>query len=126
MKQRGIFEKVLGSGVWWIRFADTNGHIRREKVGTHEEAETRQKIRKEEARIGIQPQLCWRRRPVPFRKIAEDALAYSDQHKRSAGDDHIRMERLLKWFGNRAADPITPKEIEEHFQEEDWAPATWN
>lgn len=126
MKHRGIFEKVPGSGEFWIRFADCAGHMRREKVGTSEEAEARLKLRKEEAKIGIQPRLAWRRRPVLFRKIAEDALAYADQHKRSAGDDHIRMEKLLQWFGDRAADSITPGEIEGHFRAQRWTPATWN
>jgi hypothetical protein len=31
MNPRGVFEKVPGSGVWWIRFADAMGCIRREK-----------------------------------------------------------------------------------------------
>jgi hypothetical protein len=33
-KQRGLFEKMPGSGAWWIRYADTSGRIRREKAGT--------------------------------------------------------------------------------------------
>jgi len=31
--QRGIYEKVPGSRVWWIRYADAAGRIRREKAG---------------------------------------------------------------------------------------------
>src|SRR2546428_11601119 len=31
---RGVFEKGPGSGVWWIRYADAMGRIRREKAGT--------------------------------------------------------------------------------------------
>jgi hypothetical protein len=31
---RGVFEKVNGSGVWWIRYRDTDGRLRREKAGT--------------------------------------------------------------------------------------------
>ena len=124
---RGIFEKTPGSEVCWIRYTDTTGRIRREKVGTREEAEARLKIRREEAKLGALPRLAWRRRPALFRKIAEDALAYSDQHKRSAGDDHIRMGKLLQWFGDRAVDSITPQEIVSRFQsEKEWAPATWN
>jgi integrase len=126
MKQRGIFEKVSSSGEWWIRYADATGRIRREKVGKFDEAQTRFKLRKEEAKLGGLPRLAWRRRPVSFRKIGEDALAYADRHKRSAGDDHIRMGKLLEWFGDRAADSITPREIEAYFQAEKWAPATWN
>lgn len=126
MRQRGLFEKVPASGEWWIRYADATGRIRREKVGKFEEAETRLKLRKEEAKLGTLPRLAWRRRPVLFRKIAEDTLAYSDRHKRSAGDDYIRMKKLLEWFGDRAADSITPREIEMHFQAEKWTAATWN
>lgn len=31
MKQRGIFGRVPGLGVWWIRFGDATGRIRRQK-----------------------------------------------------------------------------------------------
>ena len=30
-KQRGIYEKVRGSGEWWVRYADATDRIRREK-----------------------------------------------------------------------------------------------
>src|SRR3954454_4411055 len=33
MKQRGVFEKVIGSGVWWICYFDADSRKRREKVG---------------------------------------------------------------------------------------------
>jgi hypothetical protein len=32
-KQRGVFEKAPGSGAWWIRYADADRKISREKVG---------------------------------------------------------------------------------------------
>jgi hypothetical protein len=34
MKQRGIFEKQPGSGIWWICYFDQFGKKRREKAGT--------------------------------------------------------------------------------------------
>ncbi len=34
MSQRGVFEKVPGSGIWWVRFADGSGRLRKEKAGT--------------------------------------------------------------------------------------------
>jgi integrase len=126
MRQRGIFEKVSGSGEWWIRYADATGRIRREKVGGLGEAETRLKLRKEEARIGVQPRLSRQRRSASFRKIAEDALAYAKEHKRSARNDRSRMKKLLEWFGERAADSIRAQEIERRFQMEKWTAATWN
>jgi len=32
-KTRGVYEKMPGSDVYWIRYADASGRIRREKVG---------------------------------------------------------------------------------------------
>jgi len=34
MKRHGIFEKHLGSGIWWICYFDQFGKKRREKAGT--------------------------------------------------------------------------------------------
>ena len=45
---RGVFEKVPGSGVWWIRYADATGRIRREKAGTKSAALTLYRKRKTE------------------------------------------------------------------------------
>jgi integrase len=123
---RGIFEKPPRSGVWWIRYADATGRIRREKVGTFEEAGARLRIRKEQAKLGVLPRLAWRKRPATLRKIAEDALAYADEYKRSGYSDHIRMKKLLQWFGERAAESISPQEIATRFESEKWSGATWN
>ena len=125
-QQRGIFEKIPGTGEWWIRYADASGRIRREKVGDIGAADARLKIRKEEAKLGKLPSLARQRRPILFSKIADDALAYADEHKRSAKDDHSRMIKLNKWFGDRQADSIMPSEIERYFGAENWTPATWN
>ena len=50
---------------------------------------------------------------VSFAEIAKDGLAYSVAHKRSYRDDKYRMKELLDWFGPRAAQSITPQEIEQ-------------
>ncbi len=126
MRQRGIFEKVPGSGEWWIRYADAAGRIRREKAGTKSRAAALYHKRKDEALEGKKLPEKLRQRPVTFREVTEDALAYSDQHKRSAQNDHYRMGKLLKWFGDRPAESITPQEIEKHLEGERWKPATWN
>jgi hypothetical protein len=46
---RGVFEKVKGSGVWWIRYGDTDGRLRREKAGTKAVAIKLYRKRKQEA-----------------------------------------------------------------------------
>jgi hypothetical protein len=52
MKQCGIYEKVLGSEVWWIRYADAEGRYRREKAGTKSMAIDLYRKRKTEALQG--------------------------------------------------------------------------
>ena len=123
---RGIFEKVPGSGVWWIHYYDASGKRRREKAGTKSTAVSLYHKRKAEALAGRKLPENLRRALVSFSETANDTLAYADQHKRSARNDHSRMEKLLEWFGNRAADSLTPQEIEARFQAEEWTPATWN
>jgi len=49
---RGIFEKLRGSGVWWIRYVDAQGRYRREKAGTWGNADKLLTKRKSEALQG--------------------------------------------------------------------------
>jgi integrase len=51
-KQRGVFEKLPGTGVWWIRYTDASGKLRREKTGTKSAAITLYHKRKTEALEG--------------------------------------------------------------------------
>ena len=126
MKQRGIFEKVPGSGVWWVHFYDASNKRRREKAGTKSAAIALYRKRKQEALEGRKLPEKLRCLPVSFQEIARNSLTYADRHKRSARNDHSRMEKLLEWFGSRTADSIRPEEIEARFHGEDWTAATWN
>ncbi len=129
-KERGVFEKVPGTGVWWIRYIDAQGRFRREKVGTWSNARDLYHKRKTQAFEGKKLPEKLRRATVTFAEIARDALAYSKAHKRTYQDDLQRMERMLGWFRDRSADSLTPQEIERHFEqcieEEGWAPSTVN
>ena len=124
--QRVIFERATVSGIWWIRYVDAQGRYRREKAGTWSMARDLYIKRKNEALQGRKLPEKLRRRMATFREIAEDALAWSDQHKRSARNDHKLMKKLLTWFGDRPAESVGPTEIEARFQGEPWTPATWN
>lgn len=127
---RGVFEKVPGSGEWWIRYNDSNGRYRREKAGSKSVAIKLVDKRRTEALQGKKLPEKLRRATVTFADISRDALAYSKAHKRTYGDDLARMERILGWFRDRSADSITPQEIERHFEQciedEKWAPSTVN
>ena len=130
MRQRGVFEKIPGSGVYWIRYADATGRIHREKAGNKSAAVILYQKRKTEVLQGKKLPERLRGRAVGFAELAQDALAYSKGHKRSYGDDVFRMARLLGWFRDRTADGVTPQEIErrvdEATEQDDWKPATVN
>ena len=129
MKQRGIYEKLPGSGIWWVRYADGNGRIRREKTGAKSSAIQLYRKRKTEILQGKKlPERLWRR-VISFEELVKDALVYSEIHKRSYRDDACRCRTLLNWFAKRAADSITAREIEQRLAEGvqgGWKPATAN
>jgi len=52
MKARGLYEKFPGSGIWWIRYVDAQGRLRREKAGTKSTARDLYHKRKQEALEG--------------------------------------------------------------------------
>jgi site-specific recombinase XerD len=125
---RGVFEKVPGSGIWWIRFNDAQGRYRREKAGTKGMAIDLYRKRKVEALEAKKLPERIRRATVTFAAIAKDALAYSKVHKAGTSYrcDVGRMEVLLRWFREHPAESITAQEIERQFQKQEWAPATAN
>jgi site-specific recombinase XerD len=126
----GIFEKVPGSKVFWIRYADCAGKIRREKAGALGAAKMLLSKRKTEVLQGRKLPETLRGRGVRFEEIAEDALSYSKANKAKASYrvDEDRMEPLKKEFGDRIADSITPQEIDKWMAHalKDRAPATLN
>ena len=123
---RGIYERVKGSGKWWIRYADVNGKIRRELAGTKANAIKLLHKRKAAVLEGKKLPENLRQKPVTFDEIADEALAHSRLHKRSYRDDEYRMATLKDWFGPRFADSIKPQDVEAEFAKQEWSPATCN
>jgi len=131
MKQRGIFEKVPGSGSWWVRYVDVQGRLRREKAGRKKAAEDLYRKRKTQALEGRKLPEKLRQPSVLFDEIARDALTYSGAHKVSAAykGDCWTMGIILGWFRGRVAADIAPQEIEGRLSglaENGRAPATLN
>jgi integrase len=129
-KVRGIFEKVAGSEVYWIRFVDGHGKYRREIAGSLTQAKKLLIKRRGEALQQKKLPETLRRRIMSFSEVGEDALAYSRAHKRSYRDDESRMVRLKEWFGSREAESLTGTEMEKRLSEtavsEKWAASTFN
>lgn len=129
-KIRGVFEKVSGSGVWWIQYFDTDGRRRREKVGTRGNAIDLVRKRKNEALAGKKLPEKLRARAVTFQQIADAALEYSRTEKGSHQHDVYRMAPLSERFGQRPAENILPEEFEgwlnDQAEEREWSVATKN
>ena len=129
-KQRGVYEKYPGSGIWWIRYADATGHIRREKAGTKSAALVLYRKRKTEVLEGKKLPENLRRANVAFEEIARDTLEYSRTTKvrEAYRIDRWHMETLLRWFRNHCAADLNPQEIERRLNElaEGRKPATVN
>ena len=126
---RGIFEKVLGSGIWWIRYVDSQGRYRREKAGTWSNADKLLTKRKNEALQGKKLPETLRRRAISFGELADDAIAYIKGRYARPADDVARME-LLKTCFVGAADAVTAGDIanvlDSLVTERRWSPSSRN
>jgi integrase len=128
-QQRGIFEKVPGSDVRWIRYTDCGGFYHREKIGSKSAATKAYHKRKTDAMEGIKlPGL--RRRKVQFSELADIAIDYIQAEYSRPADDVARVNVVKAWFKDRSADSITPAEIREKLKEaadrKKWSASTAN
>src|SRR5215472_825820 len=127
-KVRGVFEKVRGSGAWWIRYIDAAGVYHREKGGSKSAAQKLYSLRKGEALQGKLPEL--RKRAIPFSEIMVDGVDYIKKRYTRPEDDVSRAEVVKEWFGGRNAASLTPDEIERKLdqaqQENGWSASTRN
>src|SRR5271170_1764347 len=125
-KERGVFEKEPGSDIWWIRYY-IEGRERREKVGRRGDAIKLYRLRKADALRGVKLPTNMKHRSLRFKVIAQDAIDWYIEHgRKDVRSFRIRMNIILKTFGERVADDIKPSEIDTWLKEHDWAPATKN
>ena len=130
VKQRGIYEREPGSGVWWICYFDRFGKRHREKAGTKSVAIKLYGKRKQEVLERKKLPESFRKPSVNFSHLADDALVFSKRNKRSYKTDVPRFASLKEWFGGHPAEELTPREIENTLarvaEKEKWAPSTFN
>jgi integrase len=136
---KGVYEKVPGSDEWWIRYADATGRIRREKVGKKGTAIKLYQKRKTGVLEGKKLPEQLRAKAVTFNQLADDAIDWAKEHKRTWDDDVQRLKPLREAFGNRTAESILPQDFERWFRTcgvsrnkdktrngKQWKPATYN
>lgn len=127
-KLRGVFERPIGSDIWWISYQQ--GSVRkREKVGTRGNAISKYHERKKEIRDGKQLDTAnLRHKGAKFNVLAEDAVTWTLNNK----PKHIRhvqsrMKSINAEFGERVAAEIEAADIERWLNgQTHWAPATKN
>ena len=110
---RGVFEKVNGSGVWWIRYHDATGRLRRERAGTKSVAIKLYIKRKQEALEGNKLPENLRKRQTTFGELMDDAIEYSQRNRPEGGEKRYkcRMDIIRERFGLVPADSITPQAL---------------
>jgi site-specific recombinase XerD len=130
-KVRGVFERPVGSGVWWIQYFDSERRRRREKAGSKSNAIDLYTKRKGQALTGKKLPEKLRKKAVTLRDIGNAALEYSRYQKpRSAKDAECRMARILAQFGDCVAEAIKREDFERWLndagEEREWSLATKN
>jgi integrase len=124
-KVRGVFEKIPGSGVWWIQYFDADGQRRREKAGTRSDAILLVQKRRTEVLSGKKLPEKLRVRVVRFSELAEDAEMYCKANNQGQQFDLYRIGRRRAEFGSRPG-LIPIKELRSWFAEQEWENATHN
>ncbi len=124
VKQRGVFERPKGSGVYWVRY-HVRGREFREKVGTKQDAIDRYQLRKVQARDGTLPS---RTPDTLFEDFVRDFLATEKHRMRSYGDYARYGARWSERFAGRTLRSILPMDVDKWVTRRatEVAPATVN
>ena len=124
-KVRGVFERISGSGIWWICYFDAAGQKRREKVGRKSAAIDLYRKRKTEVLEGKKLPQRLRARAVSFSEIAEDAVEYCKANNQGHRFDAYRIGRLKQEFGHFSAE-VPIEDLRRWFNEQEWEAGTYN
>jgi integrase len=123
-QERGVFEKLKGSGDWWINYY-VNGKQHREKAGSRSDAKDLYKERKATARRGEKLPVL-RKGKVTLSALIDGALEFARTHNRSVRDYECKGEILRKAMGAHIAADITPQDIDRWLSSRSKTPATAN
>lgn len=126
---RGIYEKLSGSKIYWIRYTDTGGNERREKCGNITAAKARLALRHSEKSQGLSTNPP---KTFLFGSLIDDALIYisSENDAYAARDLKYKLERIRTAFATIPAARITKATIIQWLEDESakrlWANASRN
>ena len=122
-KERGVFERPKGSGVFWINYYK-DGKQHREKAGNKSSASALYKIRKAAILKGEKLPDLVKGKPT-LSALIDDVLEYTSNHK-SARDYVTKAGIIRKELGASIAANITPQDIDRWLTKHCKTPATRN
>ncbi|HEX4320181.1 MAG TPA: site-specific integrase [Acidobacteriaceae bacterium] len=129
---KGVYEKVVGTGIWWIRWTDAKGKLHREKAGRRGDAITLLSKRRTETLQRKKLPENFRAKAITFRTLCADAIEHSESANspKSTIDLKLKINELLPIFGDTNAEDITKQEIVRWLKtkstERVWKPSTRN
>lgn len=105
-KTRGVYERIRGSGVWWIRWHDAAGRQHRRKIGPYELACVA--YQKEKLRV-LEGELLpgLNRNRIRCEELFDDFKASHPRYWASVG----MLEAARSWFVGIPASALTPEMI---------------
>ncbi len=122
---RGVYEKVPGSNDWWVRWNDSEGKLRRQKVGRKSAAIAAYRKHKDEARAGVIVPTLRNTKRVTINDLIELALAHTKDHKDAR--NYVSKSKIVsKALGDKPAADMTPQQLEQWLDEQCDTPATRN
>ena len=116
-RDRGIFQRPANSGIWWIRYADANGKIHREKAGPKSLARQVYSKRKLQIREGKFFPETVRQREAILRQAIEDYLASVKGQLRGYPNLVRYAELWISALGDRTMRQTVPGDIERYVNE---------
>lgn len=126
---RGIYEKVSGSKIYWIRYTDSGGNERREKCGNITAAKAKLAIRHAEKAQG---HTTYTHTHTVFGTLLDDAIAHakSENDSYSVKDLKYKLDIIRGDFAGVSVAKITKASIvawlEEQGENRAWSNATRN
>jgi PAS domain S-box-containing protein len=121
---RGLFERPLGSGVWWINYY-VKGKQHREKVGRKSDALKLYGVRKADATMGRKLPELRATKEVTMSDLIDEVLEFVAHHKDYR--NYVSKAAIVRnKFGSIAASEIKPQDIERWLRSHCKSAATWN
>jgi integrase len=127
-KYRGVYEKEPGSGIWWVRYTDDEGKIRREKVGRKSDAIALYQQRKSEVRAGAKLPENMKFKGEIVASLIDTAITWHAAHRPKSHRTTKQQLLVMKdAFGHRVAADLKPSDVDSWLSaHEGWTIATRN